>query len=199
MSSTTPSTTSTAPVVKIVAATFDSEPAATAAKTQLIADKDAVGNIAIVTMNDQGKVKFKETGDMGTGKGALVGGGVGLVAAVFGGPAWIVGGAAVGALAAKLRDSGFDDSQLKGLGEDLTPGSAAIVTLVPETAQTAVENDLHGSGASRVIVKDIGFDLANMLDEEASAAGITPEAVTESAKEAVTAAPGAGSPPPHTG
>jgi uncharacterized membrane protein len=197
VSSTTPSTTSAAPIVKIVAATFGSEPAAAAAKAQLIADKDAVGNIAIVTMNSHGKVKFKETGDMGAGKGALVGGGVGLVAALFAGPAWIVGGAAVGALAAKLRDSGFDDSQLKGLGEDLTPGSAAIVTVVPETAQTAVENDLHGSGASRVVVKDIGFDLANMLDEEASAAGITPEASasTESANEAAAAAPSAGSPP----
>jgi uncharacterized membrane protein len=181
--------------VKIVAATFDSEQAAAGAKTQLVADKDAVGNIAIVTMNSEGKVKFKETGDMGAGKGALIGGGVGLVAALFAGPAWILGGAGVGALAAKLRDSGFDDSQLKGLGEDLMPGSAAIVTIVPETAQTAVENDLRGSGAGRVVVKDVGFDLANMLDKEASAVGITPEAATAAATAVDTAAPTAGSPP----
>jgi uncharacterized membrane protein len=191
VSSETQSTTEAAAVMKIVAATFDSEQAAGAAKTQLVADKDAVGNIAIVTMDSQRKVKFKETGDMGAGKGALIGGGVGLVAALFAGPAWILGGAGVGALAAKLHDSGFDDSQLKGLGEDLTPGSAAVVTVVPETAQTAVENDLHESGASRVVVKDIGFDLANMLDEEASAAGITPKTMTEAAN----AAPSAGSPP----
>jgi uncharacterized membrane protein len=45
--------------------------------------------------------------------GALVGGGVGLVIALFTGPGMILAGAGVGALGAKLRDSGFDDSQLK--------------------------------------------------------------------------------------
>jgi len=172
------STTTAAPVLKIVVATFGSEEAAVAAKARLIADKDAVGNIAIVTMNSEGKVKFKETGDMGPGKGALVGGGVGLVVALVTGPMAVLAGAGVGALAAKLRDSGFDDSQLKGLGEDLTPGSAAIVSIVPESALTAVETDLRGSDATRLVVKEVGFDLANMLDEEASAAGITPEAAT---------------------
>ena len=179
-------TATAAPVLKIVAATFGSEAAAKAAKAQLIADEDAVGNIAIVTMDSQGKVKFKETGDMGPGKGALVGGGVGLVIALFSGPMAILAGAGVGALAAKLRDSGFDDSQLKGLGEDLTPGSAAIVSIVPESALTAVESDLQGSGTARLVVKDVGFDLANMLDEEASAAGITPEAATEGIEPAPT-------------
>jgi len=179
-------TTTATPVLKIVAATFGSEQEAAAAKAQLIADKDAIGNIAIVTMDSRGRVKFKETGDMGPGKGALVGGGVGLVIALFSGPMAIVAGAGVGALAAKLRDSGFDDSQLKGLGEDLTPGSAAIVSIVPESALTAVESDLQGSGAARLVVKDVGFDLANMLDEEASAAGITPEAATEGIAAAPT-------------
>ena len=178
--------TTAAPVLKIVAATFDSETAANAAKAQLVADEDAVGNVAIVTMDDERKVRFKETGDMGPGKGALVGGGVGLVIALFTGPGAILAGAGAGALAAKLRDSGFDNTQLKGLGEDLTPGSAAIVSIVPETALTAVETHLRASGAGRLVVKDVGFDLANMLDEEASAAGITPEAATEGIEPAPT-------------
>jgi uncharacterized membrane protein len=173
--------------VKIVAATFADEQAAAAAKTKLVEDKDATGNIAIVHMDSSGKVKFKETGDMGAGKGALIGGGVGLVLALFAGPIGILGGAGAGALAAKLRDSGFDDSQLKGLGEDLTPGAAAVVTVVPEAALSAVEADLNSSGASRVVVKDVGTDLANMLDDEASAAGITPEAATEAASETAPA------------
>ena len=178
-------TTTAAPVLKIVAATFDSEEAAGSAKAQLIADEDAVGNIAIVTMHDDGKVKFKETGDMGPGKGALVGGGVGLVVALFtGGAGLVLAGAGAGALAAKLRDSGFDNSQLEALGEDLRPGTAAIVTIVPESALTAVEGDLNASGASRLVVKDVGFDLANMLDEEASAAGITPESAADGIERA---------------
>jgi hypothetical protein len=41
--------TTEVPVLKIVAATFGSEEAAKAAKAQLVADEDAVGNIAIVT------------------------------------------------------------------------------------------------------------------------------------------------------
>jgi hypothetical protein len=40
---------------------------------------------------------------------------------------------------------------------------------------TAVEGALKDSGANRVVVKEVGFDLANMLDEDASAAGITHE------------------------
>ena len=55
-----------------------------------------------------------------------------------------------------------------------------------QSTLTAVETDLHGSGASRLVVKDVGFDLANMLDEEASAAGITPEAATEGIEPAPT-------------
>ena len=35
-------------------------------------------------------------------------------------------------------------------------------------------------------MKDVGFDLANMLDEEASAAGMTPEAATEGIELAPT-------------
>ena len=179
-----------APVLKVVAATFGSEEAVAAARDQLIADEDAVGSIAVVTMDTAGKVKFKETGDMGPGKGALVGGGVGLVIALFTGPGAILAGAGIGALAAKLRDSGFDDSQLKGLGEDLTPGSAAIVAIVPVTALTAVETDLRSSGASRLVIKEVGFDLANMLDEEASAAGLTaedPTGATEPTRPGATA------------
>jgi uncharacterized membrane protein len=192
MSSTTPEATGGEPVVKIVAATFGAESAADAAKATLVADKDAVGNIAVVTMDDKGKVKFKETGDMGAGKGALIGGGVGLVLALFAGPIGILGGAGAGALAAKLRDSGFKDEQLKGLGQDLTPGSAAIIAVVQESALTAVESGLQGAGATRVVVSDVGTDLANLLDDEASATGVTPESAVESA----SAAGGAGTPPP---
>jgi uncharacterized membrane protein len=187
MSSTTPETPGAAPVVKIVVGTFGTEAAAQTAKARLVDDENAVGNMAIVTTDAQGKVEFKETGDMGAGKGALIGGGVGLVLALFAGPLGIVGGAAAGALAAKLRDSGFDDSQLKGLGEDLTPGSAAIVTVVPEAAVTAVQTDLQGAGANRVVVKDVGFDLANMLDDDAASAGITRETAAERATEELAA------------
>jgi hypothetical protein len=35
-------------------------------------------------------------------------------------------------------------------------------------------------------VKDVGFDLANMLDDEASAAGITPESAAEGIEPAPT-------------
>ena len=85
MSSTTPE-----PVLKIVVGTFATEAAAQAAKTRLVEDKDATGNMAIVTTDAQGKIEFKETGDMGAGNGALIGGGVGLVLALFAGLALAV-------------------------------------------------------------------------------------------------------------
>ena len=55
-----------------------------------------------------------------------------------------------------------------------------------ESALTAVETDLNASGASRLVVKGVGFDLANMLVEEASAAGITRESAAHGIKPAAT-------------
>ena len=77
---------------------------ATAADQALDAMKDAkkqqrfyFEDAAVVTQDAQGKVKYHETGDMSTGKGAGIGALVGGVLGILGGPAGVALGAGAGA------------------------------------------------------------------------------------------------------
>jgi uncharacterized membrane protein len=133
---------------------------------------------AVVNKTESGEIKFVETKDMGTKQGALTGGAIGAAVGLIAGPVGVIGGGAIGAgigsLAAKLRDSGFPDAQLKGLGEDLTPGAAAIVVLVDDDAVDKAQELLKVVDAERVVVHDVSADLADVLDQEAAAAGSSP-------------------------
>src|SRR5215475_12773199 len=91
-----------------------------------------IGNTAVLYVRPDGKAKFVESKDWGAGRGALLGGAIGIL----GGPIGIVAGGSIGALAAKLRDSGFKNDQLETLGKSLGPGSSAVVL---EIAGDAVE------------------------------------------------------------
>ena len=44
-----------------------------------------------------------------------------------GGPIGILAGGGIGALASKIRDSGFKNDQLEQLGKSLGPGNSAVV------------------------------------------------------------------------
>ena len=81
---------------------------------------DKVGNTAVLFVKPDGKAKFVESRDWGAGRGALVGGVIGII----GGPIGILAGGTIGALASKLRDSGFKNDQLEALGKSLVPGSS---------------------------------------------------------------------------
>jgi uncharacterized membrane protein len=89
----------------------------------------------------------------------------------------VIGGGAIGAgagsLAAKLRDSGFPDAQLKGLGEDLSEGEAAMVALVADDGVEKSQELLKVVDARRVVVNDVSTDLADLLDREAEAVATT--------------------------
>ena len=115
---------------KIIAATFANQGAA---GRGLATVAGALGRGlkqgAVVNKTEGGEIKFVEAKDMGAKQGAVTGGLIGAAVGLIAGPAVaVIGGGAIGAgigsLAAKLRDSGFPDAQLRGLGEDLTPGSA---------------------------------------------------------------------------
>jgi uncharacterized membrane protein len=113
------------------------------------------------------------------GQGAVTGGAIGAVVGILAGPLGVIGGGAIGAgiggLAAKLRDSGFPDAQLKGLGEDLEPGGGAAVAMVEDDALDKAQELLKTVDAKRVVVDDVSADLANVLDEEAAAVAPTTE------------------------
>jgi uncharacterized membrane protein len=127
---------------------------------------------AVVSRAD-GKIRFVETKDMNTAQGAKIGGLAGAALGIIAGPIGVIGGGAIGAaagsLAAKLRDSGFPDAQLRGLGEDLSEGEGALVALVDDDAVAKAQELLKVVDARRVVVHDVSTDLADMLDQEAAA------------------------------
>lgn len=110
-----------------------------------LADAHADGTVtiedaALVYKNDKGKVKIQQTHDANAKRGALWGGGVGLLVGIVAAPAAIaatvVGGGA-GALLAKARDSGVSDKLMKEIG-DLIEGSEAAVFVLADDASSLV-------------------------------------------------------------
>ena len=160
---------------QVIAATF---PDVDAAGRGLATIAGALGGAlkqgAVVNKASDGKIKFVETKDMSAGQGAKIGGLAGAVVGIIAGPIGVIGGGALGAgvgsLVAKLRDSGFPDEQLRGLGEDLSEGEGALVVLVDDDGVAKAQDLLKVVEARRVVVNDVSADLADLLDAEAPAA-----------------------------
>ena len=87
-------------------------------------------DLVIIERRQDGKVKLHQPSMAGAGAagGALWGGLIGLIFLVplFG----MAIGAASGAVAGKLSDSGIDDNFMKDLGTKLQPGGAAVIALI---------------------------------------------------------------------
>ena len=120
---------------------------------------DKVGNVAVLHVRPDGKAKFVESKDWGAGRGALLGGVIGII----GGPIGILAGGSVGALASKLRDSGFKNDQLEQLGKSLTPNGSAVVLEIAADAVPTVEQVLKTLGAQEVVVEDVDTNVANVF------------------------------------
>ena len=157
--------------IDVVVAAFPSEQGATDALKELeTAKKDGLISIkdAAVLRRDAGnELHITETADKGFGKGAVMGGVTGAVVGVIAGPiGWLtLGGAAVGGLAAKLRDGGFPDSRLRQVGEGLKPGSSAIVAVVEHEWVHEVERRMEARSAD-MITESIESEIADQLEQE---------------------------------
>lgn len=114
------------------------------------------------------KLKISETADKGFGKGAAIGGVAGAAVGILAGPVgWAaLGGAAVGGLAAKLKDGGFRDERLRRIGDSVAPGCSAMVAVVEHPRAKEVEQMLEEEGAD-VATEMIAEEIARELDEEA--------------------------------
>jgi uncharacterized membrane protein len=158
-----------APVQLIVAA-FQDENGADAALAQLKEAKKeklvAIKDAAVLRKDAQGKLHVNEVGDMTGTRGAGIGGVVGAALGIVTGGATLalVGiGAVAGGLAAKLRDSGFNDKNLRELGESLKPGSSAIITVIEHTWVAELEQELQKAGA-KVLKEAVAADIAAQLE-----------------------------------
>ena len=108
---------------------------------------DKVGNVAVLHVQPDGKAKFVESKDWGAGRGALLGGVIGII----GGPIGILAGGTIGALASKLRDSGFKNDQLEALGKSLVAGSSAVVLEIAADVIPTAEQLLTALGARQMV------------------------------------------------
>lgn len=159
---------SEAPIELIVAAFQDEHGAEEALKELKAAKKEhliKIDDAAVIRKDAKGKVHIKETADMGGGKGAAIGGVVGAAIGILTGGVGLVlagAGALVGGLAAKLRDSGFDDNRLKTVGDSLKPGSSAIVAVIEHKWVQELEQELEEQGAD-VLTAAISADIAEQL------------------------------------
>src|SRR5512136_1082905 len=154
--------------VEVIVAAFQDPNGASAALEQLKRAKKEgmikIENAAVLVKDADGKLRIKETADMGGGKGAAIGGVVGGVIGLLAGPVgWAaLGGAVIGGLAAKLHDGGFKDERLKKLGEGLGPGNSAIVAVVEHIWVREVEKQMAEEGANAV-TEQISADIAQQL------------------------------------
>ena len=97
---------------------------------------------AMVHKAPGGKVTVTQdrSNDPGALRGGMFGGGVGLILAVASGPigaAAIVGGAAIGAVTAAVKDSGFDDKAIQTVSTLMADGRSGIMLVMPLEEQPA--------------------------------------------------------------
>ena len=155
--------------VQVVVAAFNEEDTANQVLKELKLARWAgligIQNAAVIRRDTKDKLHIKELRDWGGGKGAAVGGTIGAVlGAVLGPGALLTGaaGAAIGGLAAKLRDSGFSNERLNTIGQSLTPGSSALVAVIEHKWVEELEKEMAEAGAD-VVTATIAADIAEQL------------------------------------
>ena len=127
---------------------------------------DRVGNAAVLIVREDGQVKFVESKDWGAGRGALMGGVIGIL----GGPLGILAGGGIGALAAKLRDSGFKNDQLEALGTSMAPGSSATVLEIASDTVDTAKQLLTVLGARQMVVEPLDSNVDDLFAGDAAPA-----------------------------
>ena len=154
--------------VEIIVAAFQDPNGASAALEELKQAKKQglikIEDAAILVKDADGKLRIKETADMGGGKGAVIGGVLGGVVGLLAGPiGWAaLGGAVIGGLVAKSHDGGFSDARLKQIGDSLKPNTSAIIAVIDHVWVAEVERQMQQAGADTVTAS-LSADIAKQL------------------------------------
>jgi len=109
-----------------------------------------VDDVAMVYKNDKGKVKIHQTADATAGKGAVKGGGLGLLVGVFAAPLVpaIAVGAGIGALVGKARGRGISDDLIKQAGEAIETYGAVVFVLADQANSQVIATLIDAAVAS---------------------------------------------------
>src|SRR3954453_22820465 len=131
---------------QLVLAVFPDELAADSAAVALkesgIAHGDAIG---ILALDAGGKLKQNKVGAHSTGKGAAIGGVIGVFGAAFLSPA-VLGGMAVGVL--HHKNLGLSDADKANLTNELNAGKAAVGVMAPFDTAPAISDRLAQLGGT---------------------------------------------------
>jgi hypothetical protein len=149
---------------QLVLAVFPDELAADSAAAALkdsgIADGDSIG---ILALDSDGKLKQDKVGARSTGKGAAIGGVIGVFSVAFLGPA-VLGGMAVGAL--HHKNLGLSDADKARLTVELSgTGKAAVGVMAHHDTAPAISDRLTQLGGTA--------ERHELTDEALQAAGDT--------------------------
>jgi arylsulfatase len=129
------------------------------ALVKLVEDEQLeVEGVALVTVDADGTVAVKETGDHLGRKGLEIGGGVGLVVGLFSPPllaATVVGGA-VGGVIGKFARHRVESGLEEKMGAALPPGSAGIVAIYDRAKTDTVNTTLASAVRKSVAQVDGG-------------------------------------------
>jgi uncharacterized membrane protein len=128
-----------------------------------------VEDVAMVYKNDNGKVKINQTGDATAGKGAIKGGGLGLLVGVFAAPLMpaVAVGAGVGALIGKARDRGISDKLIEQAGQSIKNYGAVVFVLADQASTNAITTliDEKIAGGAKVEYEVLSEDAQTLLRE----------------------------------
>ena len=131
--------------------------------------------IVLVTKDADGEVTVEETGDHLGKKGAVAGGGVGLVLGLFAPPllAATAVGAGLGALAGKFARKRLESGIGEKMDDALPPGSAGIIAIYDHDDADAVAGALGNSIRSSIaqIDKASAKELKAGLEEASAGLG----------------------------
>ena len=124
-------------------------------KRELIKLDDAV----VVEHRSDGKVKLHQSNSLtgvSAAGGALWGGLIGLL--FFAPLLGMAVGAAAGAAGGAMTDIGVDDTFMKDLGRELSPGGAALVLLVRSATEDKVIEELGGQYQGKLLQTNLSTE-----------------------------------------
>jgi len=126
-----------------------------------------VEDVAMVYRNDKGKVKIHQTADATAGKGAIKGGGLGLLVGIIAAPLMpaVAVGAGIGALVGKARDRGISDDLIKAAGNAIETYGAVVFVLADQANTQVISKmiDEAASGGAKVEYQVLSEDAQDLL------------------------------------
>lgn len=143
-------------------------------------DKDRgdikLGGVAIITLDDKGKLKTHKVGARAGGTGAKWGTILGAAAGILSGGVTLIGGAVVGLAAGSVAGAlfrkkiGMDDEDKDRLMQHLQDGGAAIAAMADDDEVEATKHELLGMGGEveNYLVPDETVDELEAAADEAN-------------------------------